>query len=163
MSDDNPFAVGEYADAGFGSGPADPNQHPQMTELLSLLSETRPWVRFISILMIIGVVLMLIGGFFMILGALMGGGGGPGVAELGVMGAIYLPMAFLYIYPALCLSRYASAISTAEKSTEMTHVVEAISHQKKFWRFCGIIAAVILAIYALIFVFAIVAGVVGAM
>jgi hypothetical protein len=159
MSDSNPFAVGEYADAEFGSGSSDPNQHPQMNELLTLLSQTRPWVRFISILMIIGAALMLLGGMFMIVGAVMGGAADGG--QMIVMGAIYLPMAFLYVYPALCLSRYASAIRTAERSTDMTHVVAAISHQKKFWMFCGIIAAVILAIYALIFVFAFVVAVAG--
>ena len=72
-------------------------------------------------------------------------------------------MALFYIYPGLCLNRAASAIKEAESSADMQYVVEAILQQKKFWRFCGIITAVILIIYAVIFVVGIIVAVISAM
>ena len=68
------------------------------------------------------------------------------------MGAIYLPFAFLYIYPAMCLMKYASSITEASITGRLVHVNEAILQQKRFWRFCGILASIILGIYAVIFI-----------
>ena len=79
------------------------------------------------------------------------------------LGGLYILMSVFYIYPGLCLNRYASAIKEAETSADMQHVVQAILQQKKFWRFCGIMTAIVLVIYLLIFVFVIIAAVAGAM
>ena len=148
---DNPFAVGGYA--GVGDSGSDPNQHPLMRELITLLSQTRPWVRLIGVLVLIGAAFMLLGGVAMFLQP----ANGP------FLGGLYILMSVFYIYPGLCLNRYASAIKEAETSADMQHVVEAFLQQKKFWRFCGIMTAIVLVIYLLIFVFVIIAAVAGAM
>lgn len=148
---DNPFAVGGYA--GVGDSGSDPNQHPLMRELITLLSQTRPWVRLIGVLVLIGAAFMLLGGVAMFLQP----ANGP------FLGGLYILMSVFYIYPGLCLNRYASAIKEAETSADMQHVVQAILQQKKFWRFCGIMTAIVLVIYLLIFVFVIIAAVAGAM
>lgn len=150
---DNPFAVGGYAGVGVGDSGSDPNQHPLMRELITLLSQTRPWVRLIGVLVLIGAAFMLLGGVAMFLQP----ANGP------FLGGLYILMSVFYIYPGLCLNRYASAIKEAETSADMQHVVEAILQQKKFWRFCGIMTAIVLVIYLLIFVFVIIAAVAGAM
>jgi hypothetical protein len=150
MSEQNPFAVSERASGGHYAD-ADPNLDPSLRELIQLLTETRPWVRLFGILMLIGAALMLIGGVFMLLAVAMGGG----AAQLGIMGAIYLPFAFLYIYPAICLMKYASSITEASVTGRMVHVNEAILQQKKFWRFCGILTSIILGIYAVMIIVAI--------
>lgn len=157
MSDHNPFAVSEHAGSGQNPGMNDPHMHPAFRELIQLLVETRPWVRFLSILMIIGAVFMLIGGAISTL--VLGGIGG----RLGFLGVFYLIFSLLYIYPAVCLMRYASAISEAESNGQMVTVNEAVMHQKKFWRFCGIVAAVILTFYILILVLSFTVGAVGFM
>ena len=150
MSDDNPFAVGGYAnEPGAGS---DPNQHPQMATLIQLLVETRPWVRLFGVLTLIAAVMMIIGGVLVMAGGAMGAG------ALGPLGALYIVMALLYLYPGLTLNRYASAITQAQTTGRMNEVVEAITQQKKFWRFIGIIATIILIIYFVIFIL----GVLGA-
>ena len=146
MSDQNPFAVGEHASGGHYAD-ADPNQDPALRQLIQLLTETRPWGRLFGIL-------MLISGAFMLLAVAMGGA----AARMGVMGVIYLPFAFLYIYPAMCLMKYASSITEAAASGQMVHVNDAILQQKKFWRFCGLLTSIILGIYAVIFIVAILAA-----
>ncbi|MCP4175252.1 MAG: hypothetical protein GY758_31265 [Fuerstiella sp.] len=145
MSEQNPFAVSQHASGGHSAG-GDPNLDPSLSQLIQLLTETRPWVRLVGILMLIGASLMLIGGAFILLAAAMGGG----AAQVSIMGAIYLPFAFLYIYPAMCLMKYASAISDASATGQMVHVNEAILQQKKFWRFIGILISIVLGIYVLI-------------
>ncbi len=132
-----------------------------MRELIALLTQTRPWVRLIGVMLLIGAVLMLIAGFFILLGGIAGGRGAVPIGP--VLGGVYMLMSFFYIYPGLCLNRYASAIRDAETSGDMRHVVEAILQQKKFWRFCGIITAILLLIYLLLFIFRILATVAGAL
>lgn len=158
---ENPFAVGGYAGGSeSGRDAVDPNQHPLMQELITLLAQTRPWVRLLGILAFIGAGLMLLAGGALFLVGLAGGGQQPFGPVLGV---VYILMSLFYIYPALCLNRYASAIKEAETSADMQHVVEAILHQKKFWKFCGVITAVVLVIYLLIFIVAILGGILGAL
>jgi hypothetical protein len=147
MSEQNPFAVSEHTSGGHYAD-ADPHLDPSFRQLIQLLTETRPWVRLIGVLMLIGAALMLIGGGFLLLAMVTGGGAG----SVGMMGAIYLPFAFLYIYPAVCLMKYASSITEASVTGRMVHVNEAILQQKKFWRFCGIVAAIILGIYAVMLI-----------
>ena len=145
MSEQNPFAVSEHSNASRQSALTDPGVHPAFRELIQLLIETRPWVRFIGIMTMIAAVLMVIGGLV----ATLGGFAGGRMGGVGFAGLIYLVMSMLYIYPALCLMRFASSITEAELSGQMANVNEAILHQKKFWRFCGIVAVLVLIFYAL--------------
>ncbi|MEZ6122913.1 MAG: hypothetical protein R3C49_07015 [Planctomycetaceae bacterium] len=158
MSEHNPFATGDYATGG-ASFDDDPNQHPQLRELIRLLVETRPWVRLFGILTIIGAVFMMLGSVFMIGVGAAGRNAGP--AETGLLGVLYLLFGLLYLYPGLCLNRYASAITEAEASRQLSSINAAVLQQKKFWRFVGIIAAIFLTIYAIILLIGLIGLVVG--
>ena len=162
MSERNPYAVSEFSNTGDTAADNDPNQHPQMRELISLLSQTRPWVRFIGVLTMIAAVLVVIVGIFMVIG-MAATGGGPRAPQLGRFGVVfvYLIMSALYVYPALCLNRYAAAIGKAETTADMANVVEAVLQQKKFWKFCGIMMALVLVIYLSIGVFAFAVALIG--
>jgi hypothetical protein len=129
MSEQNPFAVSEHASGGHYAD-ADPNLDPSFRQLIQL-----PWVRLLGILTLIVAAFMLIGGGFMVLAVARVGGSGSVVVS-----GIYLASAFLYIYPAMCLMKYASSITEASATGRMAHVNKAILQQKKFWRFCGILA-----------------------
>lgn len=153
MSEHNPFAVGDYAGNSNSNAADDPSLHPQFRELIQLLIQTRPWVRLIAILLFIGSALMGIGGLFMMAGGALGGGAGRGGFMAG-LGFVYVLFSAFYVYPGICLIRYASSITDAETTGQMSRVVEAILHQKKFWRFCGIVAVLIIVVYALIAVLA---------
>lgn len=135
--------------------------------VVAQLAGTKPWVRFISVLMFLGAGLMLILGVVMVL---MGGviasasnnqmfAGGMGV----VLAAIYIVMAAFYIYPALKLWKYANSIGALMSSGSVLDLETALSQQRSFWKFIGIIFLVFVSLYALIFIGAIVLGGIGAM
>lgn len=154
---DNPFAVGDYASSGGALN--DANQSGSMRILIDVLVQTRPWVRLIGFLTLLGAVLMILVGVAIMAGAVGQQAGLQGFGS--VVGVLYIVLSVLYLYPGLCLIRYASAISEADSSGQMSQVVEALTQQKKFWKFCGIFAAIILGFYAVIFGFGILAAVFG--
>jgi Family of unknown function (DUF5362) len=131
--------------------------------VLEHLKNTKPWVRLLSILGFIGAVLMLILGVVVIAGgSLVQGLTGDTGFPVAALGVIYLAAAFLYIAPSMYLWRYGKAIGVLLDSPRVRNLEEALGHQKSFWRFAGICAAVILVLYAVIFVFAIGAAIIGA-
>jgi hypothetical protein len=79
------------------------------------------------------------------------------------LGGLYLLLAFLYIFPGLYLWRYANAIDSLVNAPQSLTLEEAMKHQTSFWRFIGILTAVMLIIYAVAFCLVMVFGVFGAM
>jgi hypothetical protein len=127
--------------------------------LIELLAQTRPWVRLISVLIFVGMGLGVLG--TLVMGAVGARSGMPGSGA--VSAAMFIPMLFvmaLYIPPALFLWQYAAKIRQLQNGGGMPSLEEALSRQKSFWKYIGILAAVMLGLYA----FAIVgAGMFGAL
>ena len=125
---------------------------------VEMLRQTRPWVMFLSIMSFIGSAFMLLGGLsVMALGALAPRGNGA--LPSSVLGAIYIPMAFLYIYPALKLWGFAGAINRLVASRSTDDLEAALGQQKSFWKFAGIVTIVMVALYGLFFVGMIAVGI----
>jgi hypothetical protein len=137
--------------------------------MIEALRQTKPWVRLMSILGFVGAGFMVLAGLFMILGGAVGGvmsrsaGGALGGAPMLIMGVFYLLFAGLYILPSLFLFRYASAIARAIGGETVRGVEDALEAQKSFWRFVGIMAIILLALYAVLIVVFVVIGVFSAM
>ena len=119
------------------------------------LRATKPWVRFISIIMFISVGFMLLAGLaLMLMGSVAGRGmGSPAFGPL--IGIIYFIMGGLYLVPAYFLHKYASSIGDFLQGGGDTAMETALGSQKSFWRFVGILTLVIIVIYALVFLVAI--------
>jgi len=114
---------------------------------------TQAWVRFAS-------VLMLIATCFLFLSLLMGllSPANPGLNDPafrtgdaayrgGYMAGQLLGFFFvgmLYLYPAILLSKYASAIRRFRHGRSMSDFEAALRHQRFFWRFVGIVSSIIL-------------------
>jgi NADH:ubiquinone oxidoreductase subunit 6 (subunit J) len=138
--------------------------------VVQALLRTKPWVRFISVMIFIGAALMLLGGLVMALGVGFAGmknganAFGPTLGpSFGIMlGAIYAVIAILYIYPAVKLWKYASRIGDLAQSGQAVDLEAALNEQRAFWKFFGVILALFLGLYALIAVVAIIAAVAGA-
>jgi hypothetical protein len=130
--------------------------------VLQQLAGTKPWVRFISVLMFIGAALMLL----IALGIMIAGGaiakassnpmfsGGMGIA----FAVLYAAMSLFYIYPALKLWKYANYIAILLNSGAMFDLEMALSQQRSFWKFVGIIMLVFLSLYLLVIVGAVIFG-----
>jgi hypothetical protein len=99
--------------------------------------------------------------------------GGLGVLALGILGLgpwgrlgalvglAYAAAGVVYVFPALYLSRYASAIRELLISGQASDMESALGHQKSFWRFIGVMTLVFLCLYALVLVVLLAIGMVG--
>ena len=134
--------VHESADAAPGSN------------IVTIMRQTKPWVRFMSILGIITVVLMILGGLVM---AYVGYT--TGQFEYLFLAILYPLMAILYMFPTRDLFRYASRTGVYVQSGQLQHLEEALESQKSFWKFIGIFTLVLMVIYALVLVVGIVMGI----
>ncbi len=121
--------------------------------MIEHLQATKPWVRFISIIMFISVGLMFLGGVLMMFMPSPMGGRGPQFGP--IFGIVYFLLGGLYLAPAFFLYQYASAIQDLLRGGGDVAMETALGSQKSFWRFVGILTLVILCIYALVFIFAI--------
>ncbi len=116
--------------------------------ILSDAASTRPWVLLLSILGFIGTGLMILLSvvmMFLPLGEMAGGLGGAFGLGLGL---IYLLMGILYFFPSLYLFRYGKALKALAQSEEIEDLEEAFEHQKRFWKFVGIMVLVTFVVYA---------------
>jgi hypothetical protein len=162
--------VGGHAGAASGMQYARPGvlnySMPQMESLaftpraMDMLRATKPWVRFISILILIGAVFLIGFAVLIMTGAFALGGmrAGAGATFLGLL---YLAMSLLYIAPAIYLSRYASRIADLVRMNRADILEAALEAQKSFWKFVGIVAAIIVGIYVVVIVIVVIAAVAG--
>ena len=139
-----------------------PNQTAISAAVIKPLQGTKGWARFLAILGFILSAFIALAGLMMVV---MGAGIGEqmGFGRFGAMvGMIYFVMAFLYFYPALKLNQYASRIGLLLQNPTEANLVTALDAQRSFWKFVGIMMLIVLSLYALIFIFAMVAGLAGA-
>ena len=125
--------------------------------VVEILAQTRPWVLFFSVLGFICCGLMvaigLFGGIFAI---------ASGQAE-GALLLLYPILGLLYFFPSRFLLRYAQRIRDLSHSRNATDLEAALSAQKSFWRFSGILVVSILVLYAVLIVLGVVAAMLSLM
>jgi hypothetical protein len=127
--------------------------------MIASLDRTRPWVAFIAVLMIIGCALLLLAGIVLVaMGSLAGMSSELGPLGGAALGGVYFLMALLYLFPALYLFRYGRAIRRIGRGN-VAAMEEALEHQASFWRYVGILAAVVMVIYVAVIVIAVVVGI----
>ncbi len=145
MSDSNPYQS--------PSMPASPFEgHTEVDTVLyeatQSLAQTKPWVRFLSVLGFLGSASAFA---FVLLGAVIGGGA-PGTMELILMVPICL---LFYFIPSLLLWKYAGRIGVFLRGSSPASFSAAITAQMSFWRYVGILALIIVIIYGMIFIWVI--------
>ncbi len=145
---ENPYRSPQVTSKPSGTGGWDSS----LNRAADMLRQTKPWVRFMSVIMFIGSGFMVLGGGFMMMAA--GVAGAPGVPGA-IIGLIYIAMAILYIIPAVFLWRYADRIASFLVRRTPDSLGYALEAQKSFWKFVGILTLIVLCIYALIALFGI--------
>lgn len=128
------------------------------------LAESARWGRFLSIVGFVFIALMALGALALmafgsaIYGSISGGLGA--MAGVGI-GLLYLVVAAIYLYPTLKLYRFAQNARQALASGESHLLAESMRNLGGMFKFFGILTAIVIGIYALIFVFAMLAGLMG--
>jgi len=153
-SDDNPSASSDnpYRSPEVASKPSDGGVwDSSLNGAADMLRKTKPWVRFMSVIMFIGSAFMALGGAIMMAA---GAAGAPGAVGA-FLGILYILMAILYVIPAVFLWRYADRIGSFLLQRTPGRLASALEAQKSFWKFVGILTLIVLCIYALIALFAI--------
>ena len=119
---------------------------------------TGKWLKFMAILGCIGAVFMILCGIcVMAFSSIMDFGfyDAPGGSFITIfIGVFYLIMAGIYIYPILCLLRASKAAQMAVEMNSNEQMVEFLSNSKSFWKFCGILTIVMLALSVLMIIVA---------
>jgi hypothetical protein len=168
---DNPFASGDNP----FSGDASPNPYqaptvaslasdvsgsdPSLGRVAEMLRQTKPWVRFMSVMLFIGAALLVLGGL-VIMASGAAEGPVPGLGRVGaVLGFIYIVMAVLYIAPGVFLWMYADRIGVFLRQRTPGTLASALEAQKSFWKFVGIATLIVICLYCLgIIVFVVFVG-----
>lgn len=116
--------------------------------MLEALRQTKPWARFMSIVGFVSIGLMLLLAVIVAVAAAVMDLGSAAGTLIFILPALYVVMAVIYLFPTIYLSRYASAIGDAVTLPSKSEAVErALTLQKSFWKFVGILALVMLLIY----------------
>ncbi|MBN8421292.1 MAG: hypothetical protein J0L73_20425 [Verrucomicrobia bacterium] len=139
----NPYATPSANLYGSASGGAADAVSPST---IAQLAGTKPWVRFISVLMWIAICLIILG--IIIAGAAMtlGASKSIGTPELILIGA-YGVMIFFYIYPAMKMWKFANRVKSLMATRSLSDLDAALTEQRKLWKFVGIFTIITLCIY----------------
>lgn len=121
--------------------------------MLDSLRRTRPWVIFLAILGFIFTAFMIVAGIWMIAAFSIIGSMpvqqplprffGPAFG-LGIGAAEIVAAVFMYLLPCIILFRYGSAIGRMAPGNIQLAVEDALTRQKSFWKYLGILMIVLL-------------------
>lgn len=130
------------------NSPSPPNSFSITESMLLSLSQTKPWVRLLSILGFVSIGFMVISGAISMIAfskldpnkssalpmALIGSGGGN------------LLFGLLYFFPSLFLFKFASSIGRLLDGGGASEMEKTLSNQKSFWKFIGILTLITFAL-----------------
>ena len=109
------------------------------------LRATRPWTRLLSILGFILVAVSILSGLALFFGRRFL----PAAAEtppLLLTGTINIAASIFYLIPSIWLFKYSSAISRFLGGGGAIELGNALTYQKSFWKFVGIITLIVIII-----------------
>ena len=119
--------------------------------VIQQLAKTKPWVRFMSVLLFIAAGGMLLGSLIVLVaaGAIAAASkeAGIGAGLISLFAILYALISLLYVYPALKLWKYADRIAILMVSGDMLDLETALNHQRAFWKFLGITVITVFALY----------------
>lgn len=129
----------------------------------SFLRETAKWAKFLSIIGFIGIGFLVI--FALVMFAMGGSLAASGMGAMGGIGAmggvfggvLYLLFAMLYFFPIMYLFKFSSSILNAFQNNNTEQLTKGFEYLKSHYKFVGILMAILIGLYALIFIFALLA------
>ena len=133
----------------------------------SALLETAKWTKFLAILGFIAVgILVLIGIFYGTIISFIGSTSTFSQASSlgsfafgGFFTIIYILIALLYFFPAKYLYNFSVKLKNAIHSSNQSMLSDAFFNLKSHYKYIGILMIILLAFYAVIFIFMLIAGI----
>ncbi len=125
------------------------------------LRATKPWTMFVAILGFVSLGFMVLGGLIMV-------AANQFIPQqehpymMTAMGLAYILMALIYLFPALYLFKYSSAIGRFLDLKQASEMEAALGFQKSFWKFVGILCLIMLILAVLGIIAAFVIGFIAA-
>jgi len=157
---DVPEIAGPAMAASFVPGIASPvgvvnYQMPQSGTLmctqtsLDSLRGTKPWVRFMGIMLFVIGGLCVVGGAVVLFSMAMMRGSSSRQQPwlIVILGLVYAIMALVYVVLGLYLNRYASSIAKVLTYRREDDLEAALESQRKFWRLAGMIVIIGFGLY----------------
>ena len=128
---------------------------------VGFLQESAKWSKFMAIIGFIGIGLMVLVSLFMAIGfSVMKPSNIPGLPfSMSVFSILYVLFAAIYFFPVYYLYQYATKTSAALHSKNKQLLADGLENLKSHHKFLGIFTLIIISIYGLIFVFAILGGI----
>lgn len=124
--------------------------------------EMAKWTKFLAIMGFIMMGIMIVAGLFM--GSIFASI--PGYNAVGALSGIgfaifYTLISAIYFYPIYALYKFSTLIKPALAYNDTAMFNEAIAYKKNMFKYMGILTIILIAMYALFFMFAIMIGVIG--
>lgn len=151
--------MSEFQDAGLGDNPyrspfsvsgasvvGDESGQVVAPKVASMLRQTQPWVRFLSVLGFVCSALMLVVSLGIAIMTFARPRTDP-IESLALV--VYILVGVLYFFPSLFLFRYASRINALWTTRSVRQLEDALEAQKSFWKFVGILMLVVVVLYGL--------------
>jgi hypothetical protein len=127
-------------------------------EGMSYLNGIRKWTKFFSILGFVGVALMVV--LALTMGTVIAGLGSVANSQAFpfptvLVTILYLVFAGLYLYPAISLYKFSTALGLALDSREGSQITKAFKFLNGHFNYVGVLTIVILGLYVVFFLIAI--------
>lgn len=125
------------------SGSYNPSTSFRITEpMLLSLRQTKPWVRLLSIVGFLSIGFVVIAGIAKII-LISKFSTVKGLFPLYMCAVSYILIGMLYFFPSLFLFKFASSIGRLIDGGGATEMEEALSNQKAFWIYIGILTPIL--------------------
>lgn len=117
------------------------------------LKESAGWTKFISIVGFVFLGILVI--FALFAGSLIGAAMEASGMEMGgaFLTVLYLAIAVLYFFPIYYLFQFSSKMKAALEQQSSSLMEQAFSNLKSHYKFMGILLIIMLALYAIAFIF----------
>ncbi|WP_353148824.1 DUF5362 family protein [Flavobacterium sp.] len=131
------------------------------TAAVGFLQESAKWSKFMAIIGFIGIGLMVLVSLFMAIGfSAMDASTMPELPfSMSAFSIIYVLFAAIYFFPVYYLYQYANKTSAALHSKNKQLLADGLENLKSHHKFLGIFTLILISLYGLIFVFAILGGI----
>ncbi|MGA3282491.1 MAG: DUF5362 family protein [Smithella sp.] len=114
-------------------------------QMINSMRSTKMWTRFLSIMgFIASGFVILIGIFVSLAGNLLPQAQGGKLPP--VLGLIYIFFSIFYIIPSVYLFKYSSALGRYLDNKMESELASALSYQKSFWKFMGLVCLIMMII-----------------